>query len=86
MLEEFRDFLMRGTLVDLAALEADRQTGGKITQTIEGEQDPRDERLARHRVVPDRERLSHSAEHDLLVSNESREAHRMDRRIRPHPR
>ena len=40
-------------------------------ETEEREQHARDERLARRRVVPDRQGLPRSAEHDLLVRDEA---------------
>ena len=51
-------------------LEADREAGGKRGQPLECEQDAGHVRLARVRVVADRQELSLAAEEDLLVRDE----------------
>src|SRR6476660_457539 len=53
-------------------VEPDRQPGRKRRQPLEREQDARHERLARERVVADRQQLTRAAEQHLLVREEPR--------------
>ena len=56
--------------------------GGKPAHAVEREQNAGHERLAGGRVVADRERLARAAQDDLLVRDEPRQAHRVDRDVR----
>ncbi len=61
-------------------VQTDRQTGRQRRQLLEREQDAGDVRLPRERVVANRQELPLTPEQDLLVSDEPRQPHRMDRR------
>src|SRR5439155_1437335 len=61
--------------------QRDGQTGRQTGQALEREQYARNERLARERVVTDRQELAVAAEQDLLVRDEAWETNRVDRRI-----
>ena len=56
--------------------------GGSEASALEREQDARHVRLARRRVVANRQHLARPAEQHLLVRDEARQAHRMDRHRR----
>ena len=62
------------------AVETDRHARRQRVELLEREQHALGERLARGRVVPDRQQLSLAAEDDLLVRDEAGQAHRVDRR------
>ena len=53
-------------------LQPDRDPGRQRPEPLEREQDAGDERLARERVVPDRQQLPCAAEEHLLVRDEAR--------------
>ena len=67
-------------------LQADGQTRREALDAANRQEHARDERLARGRVVADRERLAGRAEDDLLVGHETGKADGVDRRVAADPR
>src|SRR4051794_33163687 len=62
-------------------IEADGEAGPELRQLRQREQDTVGERLARRRVVADRQQLPFGAEDHFLVRDEAGQADRVDRRI-----
>src|SRR5215831_13964953 len=67
-------------------LEPDGQARRQRADLLEREQHAGDERLARGRVMADRERLPRPAEDHLLVGDEPRKPHGVDDGLRAHAR
>ena len=75
---ERRDVALEPSSSVKQRVEPDGQAGRKLTEPLERKQHARDVRLARERVVADRQQLSVAAEEHLLVRDEAGQAHRMD--------
>ena len=58
--------------------------GGSDAELLEREQHARHVRLARRRVMANRQHLARAAEQHLLVRDEARQAHRVDRHVAAH--
>src|SRR5271166_1400977 len=69
----------RAPFSEQQALQPDDEPLLEASHAADGEQNPRHKRLPADRVVANRESLPDVAEYDLLVGNEPRQAHRVDR-------